>query len=309
MDNLAVYNFLWDCLHDGAEFLSKKDSDLWHSAFVQLQEAVRFGVSVHKVVSHIDAMSGNTEVEMWAFLGNAAADKLAEEARLDLPPDLWVVWERLVAHQQFYQEVGTEWQGFIMNIGSKAVLSQKCRQEPVPNTDDVALTVDENLRKLCDLPYEELPVHFKRDCTPNLLQWMRNLLLEGGTIRWLSWHQLLIDFQITMKIPGPKNIGKRWFNMTTEDAIREYNYPKQALWFAHFWQNLSKANDSPIGYEKRRPYSFTIAFWTTCVRVPISEERLQRIESFYKRHGTTLPFRSVNKHMNDIPVATSFDDL
>ena len=33
--------------------------------------------------------------------------------------DLWVVWERVVAHQQFYQRVGTEWQGFIMDVGSK----------------------------------------------------------------------------------------------------------------------------------------------------------------------------------------------
>lgn len=306
VDNLAVYKFVCDCLNQQHDFSKNKDSDFWHHAYLQFQQAVKLGVSVHKVVSHIDANNGDTEVEQWAFLGNAAADKVAEEARLDLPPELWVVWERLVAHQQLYQQVGQEWQNFLMDVGAKAVVSkQQIRNDPVPQSDDVALTIDENLQKLCDTSFEELPIHFQRECTPILLQWMKNLVAEGGTVRWLSWHQLLIDFQFSTNIPGPKNAsGRRWFHMTKEEAIKGYDYPKQALWFAHYWQNMSKANGAPIGYEKRRPYSFTIAFWTTCVRVPITDERLQRIETFYKTHGTTLPFRSIHKHMKDIPVAS-----
>ena len=257
VDNLAVYNFVCDCLNQQHDFSRNKDSDFWHHAYLQFQQAVRLGVSVHKVVSHIDANNGDTEVEQWAFLGNAAESKVAEEARLDLPPELWVVWEPLVAHQQLYQQVGQEWQNFLMDVGAKAVVSkQQIRNEPVPQSDDVALTIDENLQKLCDTSFEELPIHFQRECTPILLQWMKNLVAEGGTVRWLSWHQLLIDFQFTTNTPGPKNAsGRRWFHMTKEEAIKGYDYPKQALWFAHYWQNMSKANGAPIGYEKRRPYS------------------------------------------------------
>ena len=283
------------------------DCDLWHQLVMQLQQAVEFGVTVHKVVSHIDPNHGETEVETWAFTGNAAADKLAEEARLDLPPELWAVWERVVAHQQSYLHTGKLWQTYMMDVGAKAVVSQKkLRSEPVPDTEEMVLTVDENLEKLCETEFSDLPVHFQRDCTPALLQWMRGLLAERGPVRWMSWHQLLIDFQLTTNTPGPKNgTGRRWFEMTKAEAIQEYDYPRQALWFAHYWQNMSKSNGTPIGYEKRRPYSFTIAFWTTCVRVPISEVKLQRIESFYKTHGKILPFRSIHKHMKDIPVAST----
>ena len=307
VDNLAVFNFLTAFLLGKTGFQQKKDCDLWHQLVMQLQQAVEFGVTVHKVVSHIDPNHGDTEVETWAFTGNAAADKLAEEARLDLPPELWAVWERVVAHQQSYLHTGKLWQTYMMDVGAKAVVSQKkLRSEPVPDTEETVLTVDENLEKLCETEFSDLPVHFQRDCTPALLQWMRGLLAERGPVRWMSWHQLLIDFQLTTNTPGPKNgTGRRWFEMTKAEAIQEYDYPRQALWFAHYWQNMSKSNGTPIGYEKRRPYSFTIAFWTTCVRVPISEVKLQRIESFYKTHGKILPFRSIHKHMKDIPVAST----
>ena len=51
-------------------------------------------------------------VQDWEKQMPTLAKKVASE-------DLWVVWERLVAHQQFYQRARTEWQGFIMDVGSK----------------------------------------------------------------------------------------------------------------------------------------------------------------------------------------------
>ena len=305
-DNQQVVRFINRWLRgDHIDIDQMKDSDLWQVLADQLHSSNHLQVSIHKVQSHIEPLQGCPDVEEWAFLGNQRADFEAEEARKDLSPEIWECWHKVVKSQETMQTFREAWHSYMIAVGLKAVKHKHLRTQASPNMEleNVSLTVDPSWHKMCEADSAVIPKHFRINEWQFLHGWMKQIATEQGNVQWISWHQLLVDYQFTTSKGGPRNLKKYWYDSTREECIADYDYPKRVLWFGHFWQGMLKSWGEPLQYEKRRPYSASIAFWTPCIRIALSDWRLRRIEDFYREHAKALPLRCVQKHTHHFPVA------
>lgn len=305
-DNQQVVRFVKRWLRgDQIDITPMKDSDLWQTLADQLLETNHLSLSIHKVQSHIEPLLGLPDVEEWAFAGNQRADIEAENAREDLNPEIWECWNKVVDAQKTMLAVREAWHSFMIAVGLKAVKHKHLRTQASPSmeVDNIRLEVDPSWQKMCEADSEVIPKHFRINEWQHLHGWMKQLASEQGTVQWLSWHQLLIDYQFTTSKGGPRNLKKYWYDSNREECCANYDYPKRVLWVGHFWQGMLKSWGEPLQYEKRRPYSASIAFWTPCIRISLSDWRLRRIEDFFRQHAKALPLRSVQKHTHHFPVA------
>ena len=90
----------------------------------------------------------------------------------------------------------------------------------------------------------------------------------NASARWVSWHQLLIDYQFSSARAGPRNIGRRWRNVGYKQA--DYSFCAHAKWFSHYFQNLGRALSIKPDVRTMRPPSHVLTYWGGSVRVQIS---------------------------------------
>ena len=118
---------------------------------------------------------------------------------------------------------------------------------------------------------------------------------------WMSFHQLLLDYQKSSGRLGPYTPGRNW---APRPVHITYDYKQQVQWFARFLQSLAKAGDQPLETEQRRPNSLTIAFWCGCVKVHMDERRRETIDDHYKQFARGLPARQIGRDLAEVPPFT-----
>ena len=303
-DNQTVYNVLQQ-LCDGfyPEFASKKDSDLWEWLVQQYEHAKSFVKQVVKVRSHIDQRTIDDEFEAWVYRGNDAADVAARGARRNLPQQLWVLWDKVVQFDHNNTRNRKVLHHFFVQVGLRAVQDKSLRQPMVPEgiRRQEENQTDEKLVQLSRIDASEVPDHFLTDETMHVLNWLGTVATENAPARWVAWHQLLIDYQFSTGRAGPRNIGRRWRNVGYRESA--YKFSDYAKWFSHFIQNLGTALDLKPEVKTRRPPSHVLTYWAGCVRVSISDERLEKIDDFLRSTATKVPARNLGRDLGEVPRA------
>ena len=66
---------------------------------------------------------------------------------------------------------------------------------------------------------------------------------------WISFHQLVIDFQKQTGLTGPSSSGGRW----SDSSLETDDHRKQVKWFAQYLTNLCKAVSLEPYITQRRP--------------------------------------------------------
>lgn len=303
-DNQTVYNFLQQ-LFDGfpPEFSNKKDSDLWEWLVQQFEHARIFVKQIVKVKSHIDYTTIDDEFETWVYKGNDAADKAARRARYNLPQQLWVLWDKVVQFDNDNTINRKTIHKFFVQVGLRAVQDKSLRVQPVPAgiQRQQECQTDDKLVQLSRIEASDVPQHFLTDETMHVLGWLGTVAIENAPARWVAWHQLLLDYQFSTGRAGPRNVGRRWRNVGYRES--EYKFSDYVTWFSHFIQNLGKSLDLKPEVKTRRPPSHVLTYWAGCVKVSISDERLEKIDDFLKRTATRVPAKNVSRDLGGVPRA------
>ena len=305
IDNFTVYSFITENLQGIEHNLDKrKDADLWECLIQQIRQCHTLVSAVIKIKAHSDAEAQEHPVDSWAVEGNQTADRVAAQARTFLPKVLWEIWGKAEEWEKKANPLRQKLHTAIINIGLKAVTSNQTAQElrPIGTSQIEVLTIDPNLEKLVQLQPEQIPSHFATDEAIPLLQWLKGKIEGDLPITWVSWQQLLVAYQMETGRTGPRNLGRRWRN---EDyrIHTVYEYPKYVTWFPHYIQNLAKSVQIEIEVKHQRPPSFVLAFWTGCIKVRMSQQQLDEIDTFYKNHAVRVPARNIGKDLKGIPKA------
>eukprot|EP00435_Cladocopium_sp_Y103_P043937 s1625_g12.t1 len=306
IDNKQVYNMLesWTrgCFQNYAH---KRDSDLWHLLFVQFQHSSDQVRCVLKVQAHLKASEQAYEVDVWAVQGNTAADACASAARLTLPPALLRAESELLHEMTALTAFGKALHTMIIAISLRA-LDTPCLQAPLPNPEGIptsiqSSTLDKGLLQLADCTVDSFPKKFRVKALPAILQWIPTLTTEGNPI-WISFHQLLADFQRHSKLWGPASTGPKWID---PEEGQLYSHKHYVQWFSRYLQGLAKAAQTPLAVQQRRPNSHVLAFWcgTICARMTL--ERLQSIDDYFKEHALSLPARQIERDLGPTPPRTA----
>ena len=300
IDNESVQTMIANWIHGfDPPWAQKQDADLWFQLHAQFQHSRPFVVAAQKVQAHSQRVAQETILDDWAVWGNASADVHAEDARRVLSADFWQTWNNVRQHQSNTWRSGYELHRLFVQIGLRAQATSIANQVAVPQQPppSIDMTLDPGVRCLSRINVADLPKHLQVDETFHVLRWLRGLTTQDHGVSWISYHQLLIDYQLVTGRLGPYTNGKKW---TARGHSVEYNYPQQVQHMGRFLQNLAKANKEPLQTDQRRPSSLTLAFWCGCVKVAMSEQRISEIDDFYKKGAARLPIRQIARDMSGI---------
>ena len=304
IDNQTVCNFLLGLLAETNTAVNPhgKDADLWEWLERQFEPARHYVKQVVKVRSHVND-DADDEFESWVFLGNERADAAAKQARKNLPQQVWRVLDKVVQKDLENDNLRQAIHTLFVKVGLKSVQTQPKSKQPEPSGTHLSETmeVDTNMVALSNLTIDDIPQHFLTDETPFLLEWLGSIVTGNGPARWVTWHQLLIDYQFSSGRAGPRNVGRRWRNVGYKKA--DYAFKSHAMWFSHYFQNLGKALSIQPEVRTRRPPSHVLTYWGGSVKVKITSERLDRVDSFLKEWATRIPARNLQRDLGAVPRA------
>ena len=131
-----------------------------------------------------------------------------------------------------------------------------------------------------------------------MLQWIRTLTDSSKGVFWVSFHQLLLDYQRQTGRWGPFSTGKQWAD---RPATEEYNYKTQVQWFSRYLQYLSKAAETPLKTEQRKPSSLALTFWCGAIQVGFEQDRITHADNHYRHHASSLPARQIVRDLAKVP--------
>ena len=275
--------------HDELPSAWKHDHDLQQELFVRYKRACRQGqfIKAVHVTSHLNPCALSTFIEQWAQRGNAAADLWAAQALKDMPEAIRqaqdgarLAFSRLDWVQEQFRslhlKVATYAIGAPHTPGNEAQLAP--RQRPVDEADSAPFAFPK-LRAASETDLQTLEPSEDR-C---MLQWLKSLTSDLSPGYWMTWHQLVVDYQIQTgsvcpwQDPRTKawKPGKQWWR-----SLQDYSLQSQARAFSRYVTWHAKALQDEWKTTFRQPDSAIYAQWATCLRIPLDPARWRLVEKF-----------------------------
>ena len=301
-DNAEVFHVLTELVAGRCtDHFRKPDADLWFLVVQQLQQCDHRLVAVFKVKSHLDPQEQDSVLDAWATDGNQQADRCAEHARQTLPTELWKQWSLVFQHNQDTLQQGRLIHAMYVEIAEKArqTTTLSTLDEPTGPESAAALQLDPGVQHMATLSDEEIPRHFRNEETRQVLAWLSTLTQPTQPTTWVSFHQLLVDYQLYSGRLGPSSHKGKWLETPRDQP---YSHKQHTLWLSQFLKNLSQHTHVPITIEQRRPPSHMLAFWCGTISINISLQRLNAVDNHFQRHTVTMPIRQIAKDLaNMVP--------
>ena len=299
-DNKNVYDIL-TLLWTGMEVdVSRKaDRDLWDRMLQQWRLSKHAVAGIFKVQAHADPNAQDCPITTWAVQGNDAADRSASDARHFLPPTFWTLWEQYAAELQQIKQMGVALHTMYTDIAHHAlqptIVDPDLLQPTGVHVTDIA-EVDIEFCNLATLRADQLPRRFQIEVSQKILEWIADVTDPTIGAIWVSFHQLLIDFQSFSGHNGPCSNGQNWTSLEPD----HYDHPQRVKWFAQYLTNLCKTISFPPDIQQRRPPSSVLAFWSGHVQLCLDTKRLHRIDEHLRKHAWSLPVRQVRRDLHSV---------
>ena len=282
------------------------DSDLWKRIYESVRKAMSRGhlIQVTKIVSHLDGRLLTHEVEQWARRGNQFVDAQAEEARADLPGDLTTLRHQLRQQTQWLDRLRNQLHTTMIKVGAKATKAPERKYEaPEPDGSAQPAPPEEWAYEALRDPTRELACTLHPDEDILIKTWLVGLNEPGASPRWLSWQQLLIDYQITMHSVGPwkrAGKGKNWNSgQEWKSSLRDYCFQKAAKWFGEYIQFHARTLGQAFRYKVRAPDSRCYARWAACVLLPLHPSRWATLEDRLKQSVGVI--KNSTRDLQEVP--------
>eukprot|EP00435_Cladocopium_sp_Y103_P012417 s727_g3.t1 len=302
IDNQQVYHCISTWLNGNDIQLEKKpDADLWILLRDQYRQSYQFVSSAHKVSAHANPDDQCHHVDMWATQGNDAADRCAAYAMMCLPVDVLQAVESLLSEITYLRKLGRALHDMITDIGARA-LQSTMPNNPLPPPAGLqpalAPSIDAGILQLSTLTIDDVPRKFHVRELQFILDWIKTLVSPSRTPQWVSFHQLLVDYQMFSNRWGPASSGPKWIESNRGE---QYQYKLHVQWFSRCLKGISKSTGQEIKIEQRRPTSHVLAFWCGMVQVSIDEDKLRSVDDHYKNHCLTMPARQIERDLQAVP--------
>lgn len=127
--------------------------------------------------------------------------------------------------------------------------------EPVVVPANMTTNLDAGIKALLDKTVAGLPITLQVSEASHILQWLNTLTDHTHGVMWVSFHQLLVDYQIQTGGWGLFSNGKRWVERPLGTL---YDYKAQVQWPSRHLQYLAKSTGTLLETEQRKPSSLAI---------------------------------------------------
>ena len=282
--------------------------DLWKRLLDAVAEVGETRFLVGKVPAHQDLQQVSTDVELWAYTGNHAADIAACEGNRQRGSHFWSLWQ---AHSQTVlnvRRVGHEIRQHMVRLSDFwQTLELEETVAPQPRESTVrhrsftprwaGPAVIPIAKGLFSRRFQSISARF--------LEWWRTGIDETTEVRWTSFSHLLIDWQLTMKHPGILLINKKWIDPELHGGCTPEIYPfrKRTRWWRMVLQQFIRDHQVVAGTASVcRPASEMLRCFVGCISIPWNRERLEAVEMWLRRHLRS-PALANGQNLDCLPLA------
>ena len=265
------------------------NADLWEWVLTSLHSLGQNRVQVIKVAAHQTVQSATTRRECWRIWNNDSADMAAKAANVSRSPQFWSLWLALNAEWEYNRNVHLE----VVKL-HLAVAEMSCTAHTVSTMDDLGEGVSKRQPRVFAMHYDdtawvkEIPVKML-DTFPGLLPrkifawWcQRTQGLTQADLKWVPFHILYLDFQMTFGCPGPIRLGRNWAEWRMRPFLvpEKHNHVVRLRWFRQYIQAFWKTSGIDVQTATCRSSVEILPAFLACASVPWDRGYIQQVEKW-----------------------------
>ena len=269
--------------------------DLWMVIYEELQHMQHKHVQITKVAAHQSLDMAESAFDSWVVVNNLLADRAAKLANLCRPPWFWQAHRHHVSQVIQCEEVGKAVQAVILDISRQVVVRTAChaadgsltREQPADMTLSTQLDTSgtwTDVDIVRPLPWKLTQV-FGFVVTARVAAWISESLqaaqTDGEPCRWVSVHQLYLDYQLATGDIGPI-FDQGWTDESRRPDIclRGFPFRRRCSWFSRLLKRLVQSSGGHLDVRVLRPHSTVFALHTPSIWIPWTQQRLDWIEEW-----------------------------
>ncbi len=270
--------------------------DLWSEILDVVDQLGAESVLITKVAAHQDVSVVPSAFENWAFQHNIVADRAARLANLQRDSTFWELHKRHCLESHWARDISRAVFDVILKISRKVVAREVTLLEDespileVERIDPVMIAPAPTWNGF--LPGTPLPVdatqRYGHRFVATLVAWIGRALESssvGCQTRWLSIHQLYLDFQHQTGELGLVH-QQCWKDPELLPGLKlvPKSFKRRSAWFGRILRSVFRAYGVEIPWMVTRPSSTMIALHTACVAFPWPVWRIEIIERWLSLH-------------------------
>lgn len=282
---------------------SQNDHDLW-GVVQSLLHNSSTSFQIHKVFSH--QPSDMSDLENWICRGNSAADAAADRAIDNIHPRVRDLRNQVSVWIKEYTPIYQAMLQHFVRVGQLSILvdsKPEGTNESTNKEPEVALDVKE----VVAWAREGLSPSLTFDRLGVWLDWFENVVDEDEPIRWVSWYELLILFQIQTGSIGMKCHNVTWGNhrhWNIVDFSDLYDFRKMAKDLAQFGRNVIVQKYPQWKVTQHRPSSHRFHLWCNCLPIKYAKTAQMLVDQWLDEVGCGGPFKKATE-LSCIPCVQS----
>ena len=268
------------------------NSDLWAEIQRLVADVGRSHIRLIKVSAHESWSSETCEAQRWVQIGNQCADRSAKIANQSRSLADWQLWSCHAAAIRTHRSVADD-----IRLHQLAVCKRWTEEYgPSQTSTTVTPVMPRRARQLvfrCEglvLPEvapEVIVQSWGAVFAEQFRGWWTSILEPTeGLSGWVSFSQLYIDFQTTVRHPGLLKQARIWIDPTLVPGCMPERFPfrRRSKWFRLLVQQWTKALGIDASTATTRPRSTFLVCHVGCIALPAKQSRLDGVEHWLRNH-------------------------
>lgn len=266
--------------------VNRPNSDLWMWISASLDALGADNVQIRKVAAHRTLQSATTAEELWQFYHNGYVDKAARLANQARPEQFWTLWEEHVGATQVAQKLAAQVQALHVAVGRRHVITddqvESARVAVTKTTREFEMRFSPGRWFGHTFPTSSRlfgDTHVRR-----VVQWFTERIRGNSEqhMRWVSFAQLFLDFQMSWGHPGPLRVQNQWvdIDMRPHLTIAGFSFKQRLKWFRQMLKSVWKESAAVVAMEQCRPHSSMVQAFVQCASLPWAPFALHTVDNW-----------------------------
>ena len=278
VDNSTVCRRLQAFLCDDSKPIgpNQRDADLWNHLRTLTIRLGKGRLSVVHVHSHQNLDNFDDFAEEWISQGNHHADNLADQVASQYPA-IDTLWHQFQTDLQHVDLLRTRVHSTMLRIGKAAIHSNSTAPRPDKQYTN-RLPSDLLETEFQPAQATDLPDKYQCDRTQPILDWVASLYDSTATPKFVAWFQLNALYEYTTGDKGIRHTlpSRQWVPGILD--TKHVNFVQRTRSMSSYLLNTMDHLDIPCRAYHVRPDSHVIQFWTQCLYLRLSDEKLRQAD-------------------------------
>ena len=263
------------------------NADLWMEICELMVSQDQPFVQVAKVEAHVDPTACEDCVDSWLANNNNEADFAAKQANLNRPDAIWDLWDRHSQATIFHQRQAVEIRNFQLAVTKRVTEHAKEQGSAELRILPIRLGREFPMKwvvpDLTEVPHHRTMVTLGSGFATLLNSWwLATIDFDGGSLKWVSFVQLYLLFQLECRHAGLVRVGRGWCNPEEDHTLmpENFSFRTRSRWFRMCVQQYFKDCGWQIGKATTRPTSTKLMAHLGCLSFPVKLEKLAQVEEW-----------------------------